>query len=167
MLGQTQWLTNGRKDKFNSNDKGSNDIITIIIITITLIVIIIGIILKTTSLFLNLIDKHFPQDHKFHNIEVSYSCMPNIKSAINSHNWKILHPPVNSQSRICNYIKKTGCPLQKNAWVKIHYIKQILVQKTLKRKFITAYQKQNLKQDIWTIKMLQPWKAQKWHATIE
>ena len=38
--------------------------------------------------------------------------MPNIKSAINSHNRKILHPPVNSQSRTCNCIKKTDCPLQ-------------------------------------------------------
>ena len=38
--------------------------------------------------------------------------MPNIKSAINSHSRKILHPPVNSQSRTCNCIKKTDCPLQ-------------------------------------------------------
>ena len=35
--------------------------------------------------------------------------------------------------------------------MKIHYIKQILVRKTFKRKFITGYQKQNLKQDIRTI----------------
>ena len=62
--------------------------------------------------------KHFPRDHKFlkifnrNNIKVSYSCMPNIKSAINSHNRKILHPPVNSQSRTCNCIKKTDYPLQ-------------------------------------------------------
>ena len=45
---------------------------------------------KIGRYFLNLLDKHFPQDHKFHkifnrnNIKVSYSCMPNIKSAINS-----------------------------------------------------------------------------------
>ena len=36
----------------------------------------------------------------------------------------------------------------KNARVKIHYNKQILARGTLKEKFITAYQKQNLKQDI-------------------
>ena len=47
-------------------------------------------------------------------MKVSYSRMPNIKSAINSHNRKILHPPHNSQSRTCNYIKKTECPLQEN-----------------------------------------------------
>ena len=43
---------------------------------------------------------------------VSYSCLPNIKSAINSHNRKIRHPPVKSQNRTCNCIKKTDCPLQ-------------------------------------------------------
>ena len=38
--------------------------------------------------FLNLINKHFPKEHKFHkifnknNVKVSYSCMPNIKSII-------------------------------------------------------------------------------------
>ena len=38
--------------------------------------------------------------------------MPNIKSAINSHNRTILHSPVNNQSRTCNCINKTDCPLQ-------------------------------------------------------
>ena len=37
--------------------------------------------------------------------------MPNIKSAINPHNRKILHSPVNNQSRTCNCINKTDCPL--------------------------------------------------------
>ena len=85
------------------------------------------------------------------NIKVSYSCMPNIKWAINSHNRKILHPPVNNQTRTCNCIRLPFL-YKKNAWAKIHYIKQILVQKTVKQKFITAYQKQNLKQDIRTMK---------------
>ena len=73
---------------------------------------------KIGRYFLDLIDKHFPRDRKFDkifsrkNIKVSCSCMPNIKSAINSHNRKFLHPPVNSQSRTCNCIKKTDCPLQ-------------------------------------------------------
>ena len=65
---------------------------------------------------LNLIVKHFPRDGKFHkifnrnNIKVSCSCTKNIKSAINSHNRKILHPPVNNQSRTCNCINKTDRP---------------------------------------------------------
>ena len=106
--------------------------------------------------FLNLLDKHFPQDHKFHkifnrnNIEVSYSCMPNIKSAINSHNRKILPSPVNNQSRTCNCINKTDCPLQEKCLSE--NIKQILVRKTFKRKFTMAYQKINLRQDIRTQK---------------
>ena len=39
---------------------------------------------KIGRYFLNLLDKYFPRDHKFHkilnrnNIKVSYSCMPNI-----------------------------------------------------------------------------------------
>ena len=76
--------------------------------------------------------------------------MPNIKSAINSHNTKILRSPVNNQRRTC--INKSNCPLQEKCLSQIHYIKQILVRKTFKQKFIMAYQKQNLKQDIRTIK---------------
>ena len=40
--------------------------------------------------------------------------MPNIKSAINSQNQlrKILHSPVNNQSRTCNCINKIDCLLQ-------------------------------------------------------
>ena len=73
---------------------------------------------KIGRYFLNLLDKHFPQDHKFHkifnrnNIKVSYSCMPNFKSAINSHDRKIFHSTVNNQSRTCNFINKTDYPLQ-------------------------------------------------------
>ena len=73
---------------------------------------------KIGRYFLNPIDKHFSRDHKFHktfnrnNIKVSYSCLPNIKSTIKSHNNKIFHPPVNNQSRTCNCINKTDCLLQ-------------------------------------------------------
>ena len=72
---------------------------------------------KIGRYFLNLLDKHFPQDHNFHkifnrnNIKVSYSCMSNIKSAINSHNSSI-HSPVNNQSSTGNCINKTDCSLQ-------------------------------------------------------
>ena len=44
--------------------------------------------------------------------------MPNTESAINSHNRKILHPPVNNQSRTCNCINKTDCPLQEKCFSK-------------------------------------------------
>ena len=91
------------------------------------------------SVFLNLSDKHFPQDHKFRKsfnrriVKNSYSCIPNIKSAINSCNRKILHLPVNNQIRLSFTCKMTS------------HIKKILLQKTIKRKFIAAFWKQNLK----------------------
>ena len=46
--------------------------------------------------FLDLIEKHFPIRHKFrklfnrNNLKVSYSCMRNMKTIVNSHNKKIL-----------------------------------------------------------------------------
>ena len=73
---------------------------------------------KIGRYFLKLIYKDFPRDHQFHksfnrnNLKLSYSCMPNIKSAINSHNRKILHPPVSNQRRTCKCINKTDCLLQ-------------------------------------------------------
>ena len=78
--------------------------------------------------------------------------MPNIKLAINSHNIKIFDPPVNSQSRTCDCIKKTDSPLQKQCLSENTHAKQILVRKTFKRKLITAYQKKNLKQHFRIIK---------------
>ena len=79
---------------------------------------------KIGRYFLNLIEKHFPQNHKFikiisgNNIKGSYSGMPNIKSTINSHNRKIFHAHVNNQSRPHNCINKTDCPLQEKCFSK-------------------------------------------------
>ena len=71
--------------------------------------------------FLNLINKHFPRTHKFHklfnknNVKVSYSCMPNIKSIINSHNKRILTPNQNDPAqKTCNCTRKDTCPLQEH-----------------------------------------------------
>ena len=54
---------------------------------------------KIGRYLLNLIDKHFPEDNKFHKIfnrnnKVSYSYIPNIKSAINlrNRNFQIQFP---------------------------------------------------------------------------
>ena len=47
--------------------------------------------------FLNLIDKHFPKEHKYHrlfnrnNVKVSYSCTKNMKSIITNNNKSILN----------------------------------------------------------------------------
>ena len=67
--------------------------------------------------FLNLIDKHFPRNHKFrklfnrNNIKVSYGCMPNVGSVITAHNKRILEniPPLEIGG--CNCQVKNQCPL--------------------------------------------------------
>ena len=68
--------------------------------------------------FLRLIEKHFPQGHKLHNIinrntvKVSYRCLPNLSSIISSHNAKILRDSSQSVSeKLCNCRKKDECPL--------------------------------------------------------
>ena len=67
--------------------------------------------------FLNLVAKHFPSHHKHrkifnkNNIKVSYCCMTNMKSIINSHNRKILAETTTQNSRSCNCIQKEDCPL--------------------------------------------------------
>ena len=67
--------------------------------------------------FLSLIDKHFPQNHKFrklfnrHNLKVSYGCMPNLGSIINAHNKKILADTPNLELGGCNCQSKNNCPL--------------------------------------------------------
>ena len=67
--------------------------------------------------FLNLINRHFPLEHKFskifnrNNMKISYSCMPNMKSRINIHNKKVTKAKPSAQARTCNYINKSKCPL--------------------------------------------------------
>ena len=67
--------------------------------------------------FLSLIDKHFPKSHKFHklfnrnNVKISYGCMPNMKSIINSHNQKILEDSPTLELGSCNCTATNVCPL--------------------------------------------------------
>ena len=52
----------------------------------------LNIRMNVAKIFLDLTDKYFPEVHKFHkllnrnNLNVSYSCLPNIKKIITSHN---------------------------------------------------------------------------------
>ena len=70
--------------------------------------------------FLNLLDKHFPPNSKYrklfnrNNLKVSYACMPNLKTIINSHNRKILESTVRLEQGACNCIVKNDCPLNGN-----------------------------------------------------
>jgi hypothetical protein len=73
------------------------------------------------KLFLNTIDKCFTKNHPLHMIfnrhtlKLSYSCMPNIKSIISSHNKKILSEaktmPTQQTKKECNCRKTPECPL--------------------------------------------------------
>ena len=71
--------------------------------------------------FLNLIQKHFPPNHKFHsifnknNVKVSYSCTENMASIIDKHNKKITsNDPTGPPQKECNCRKKEECPLDNN-----------------------------------------------------
>ena len=66
--------------------------------------------------FLNLIDQHFPNNHKFHKIfnrnsvKVSYGCMPNIAAAISAHNKAITMKKEALELGGCN-CSQGECPL--------------------------------------------------------
>ncbi len=75
--------------------------------------------------FLSLLDKCFPPDHQLHKIlnritiKISYSCMPNIKQVISSHNKSIMKKAMKTEEPAqnnmnCNYRKKMKCPLEGN-----------------------------------------------------
>ena len=72
------------------------------------------------KIFLNLVCKHFPKHHQYHNlfnrnnVKLSYSCMPNMEATIRKNNFKLLNkndsPPLNEKS--CNCLDKDKCPLE-------------------------------------------------------
>ena len=71
--------------------------------------------------FLNLVQKHFPEENKFHqifnknNVKVSYSCNQNMANIIRKHNNKVLNTdPDKTQSNTCNCRKNDQCPLENN-----------------------------------------------------
>ena len=78
------------------------------------------------KVFLSLTIKHFPPSHRYHKIfnrrivKFSYSCSPNVQSAISAHNRKILRmhntrtndPP--TEKPLCNCRKADECPLSGN-----------------------------------------------------
>ena len=71
--------------------------------------------------FINILNRCFPNEHPLHKIfnkhtlKLSYSCMPNIKSIISSHNKAVLSNFYQSQTQTnykeCNCRKKDQCPL--------------------------------------------------------
>ncbi|GFS25682.1 inositol hexakisphosphate and diphosphoinositol-pentakisphosphate kinase 2 [Elysia marginata] len=70
--------------------------------------------------FFDLLNSCFPPNHKLHKIinkntvKLSYSCTPNIKQIISSHNKRIINESSNkaSTTKLCNCRDKPSCPLQ-------------------------------------------------------
>ena len=105
-------------------------------------------------------DKHFSGDHKLHkffyrsnmdNKTFTVACRILDQPSAHTTETSFTHL-LTAKVEHATALRKQTALCKKNVCVKIHYIKQILVWKTFKRKFITAYQKQNWKQDFWTIK---------------
>ena len=64
--------------------------------------------------FLKLIDKYFPHNHRLHKIinrntiKIGYSCTPNVKTIITSHNKKVMSNNLPIQpTKQCNCINKS------------------------------------------------------------
>ena len=70
--------------------------------------------------FLNIIDSSFPVDHMLRTIfnrntlKLSYSCLPNIKNTIDSHNKAQLKKSDTEAKKDCNCRNKANCPLKGN-----------------------------------------------------
>ena len=66
---------------------------------------------------LNLSDLHFPKNHIYNSIfnrnkiEVSYSCMQNMKPIINNHNMTVLNNTAETE-KSCNSTNRNNCPLE-------------------------------------------------------
>ena len=72
---------------------------------------------KIGKYFLNLLDKHFPRNHRLHkifnrnNVKVSYSCTKSMKTIITNHNKNILGKKPSINKSHCNCRNKEACPL--------------------------------------------------------
>ena len=107
----------------------------------------------TTNLgkaFLALIDKHFPNTRKDklnkiinrHTVKLSYSCTPNMKSLINTHNTKLLNKTVEqtqalaNSKKTCNCRIKQECPLQGNCLARTVVYKATITTQTTTKTYV-------------------------------
>ena len=72
---------------------------------------------NSKKMFLSLVKKHFENNKlkKIFNkntIKISYSCMPNMKNIIDSHNKKIINKDQAEEKRRCNCRQKNQCPMK-------------------------------------------------------
>ena len=74
--------------------------------------------------FLRLIDHHFPPGSTLHplvnrkKVKLSYRCLPNLKSEIAKHNFKILNQENPNPPPVCNCQDKSKCPLPGKCTIK-------------------------------------------------
>ena len=67
--------------------------------------------------FIRLVKKHFPRDHKLHKIfntntiKLSYCCTINMANIIKQHNSRIMSASPTEQLRMCNCRVKSECPM--------------------------------------------------------
>ena len=69
------------------------------------------------KIFLRLINKHFPQTHRYakilnrNTLKISYSCMPSMKNIISQQNSRLLRESNTSETqRQCNCVNSSDCP---------------------------------------------------------
>lgn len=75
---------------------------------------------KIGSIFIDLVEKHFGDDHVFGKIfnpstvKISFCCMPNVKSILNTHNKKVITSDAMADEGTttnCNCQKRNPCPV--------------------------------------------------------
>ena len=95
------------------------------------------------KIFINLVKKHFSSNHIYHKIfnsrtlKLSYSCMPNIKNIIQTHNNKIykefLNSNIDTNTRTCNCTRNRICPINNKCLLKnIVYKAEVTSTTTIK-----------------------------------
>ena len=97
--------------------------------------------------FLLIVDKCFPKNHPLnkifnrHTLKLSYSCMPNMKAVISSHNKNMLAQdgataaPL-QQPRTCNCRNRPECPLQGNCMQENVVYQATVATETTKQNYV-------------------------------
>ena len=97
---------------------------------------------KVGKEFSKLLDKHFGKSHAYHKIinrktvKLAYSCMPNIKRIIQSHNRKVLNADKTEDSPSCNCRKKDQCPLNGSCTISNVIYKAVVNSNKGKKEYI-------------------------------
>ena len=95
--------------------------------------------------FLELIDKHFPKDHKLRKcvnrncIKVSYSCTKNMRNIIQTHNKKIVkkvQEDTRTEIRTCDCRRPTECPLNGHCLESVVYKAELVPEQGSKVTYI-------------------------------